>query len=145
MQLSHAGRHQPVSLLPGEGERQWLGGSGVWGARGLGDLQITLPAALLISKVAVIRSSCWGRRWEGVKSYTRSYKQCVPINQIKAERVYFQKVCFLHRAWRQRAFGGRGEGREEKRGRVRGGERIELAVLISAGWISHSQQREQLP
>lgn len=83
---------------------------------GPGDLQITLRAALLISKVAVIRSSCWGRRWEGVKSYTRSYKQCVPINQIKAGRVYFQKVCFLRRACRQRAFGGRGEGEGGKKG-----------------------------
>lgn len=86
------------------------------GSGGLGELRIPLPAAPLISKVAVIRSSCWGRRWEGVKSYTRSYKQCVPINQIKAERVYFQKVCFLHRAWRQRAFGGRGEGEGGKEG-----------------------------
>lgn len=137
-----------TSLSPsclGRGSGSGWGAVGCGGPGGLGDLQITLPAALLISKVAVIRSSCWGRRWEGVKSYTRSYKQCVPINQIKAERVYFQKVCFLHRAWRQRAFGGRGKGREEKRGRVRGGERIELAVLISAGWISHPQQREQLP
>lgn len=92
---------------------------GCGGALGTPD---PLPAALLISKVAVIRSSCWGRRWEGVKSYTRSYKQCVPIKQIKAGRVYFQKVCFLRRACRQRAFGGRGKQREEKRGRVRGGE-----------------------
>lgn len=34
MQLSHAGRHQPVSLLPGEGERRCPGGSGVWGGLG---------------------------------------------------------------------------------------------------------------
>lgn len=67
-------------------------------AGGLGDLQITLPTILLISKVAVIRSSCRGHRWEGVKSYAWSYKQCVPINQIKAAGVYFQKVCFLCRA-----------------------------------------------
>lgn len=85
-------------------------------ARGLGDLQITLPAGLLISKVAVIRSSCWGRRWEGVKSYARSYKQCVPINQIKAERVYFQKVCFLRGALETKSFWGRGEGEGGKKG-----------------------------
>jgi len=106
------GGHQPVSLLPGEGER--LGRAG-----GPGDLQITFPGSLLISKVAVIRSSCWGRRWEGVKSYARSYKQCVPINQIKAERVYFQKVCFLRRARRQRAFGRRGEGEGGKKGELK--------------------------
>lgn len=105
---------------------------------GLGDLQIALPTSLLISKVAVIRSSCWGRRWEGVKSYARSYKQCVPINQIKAERVYFQKVCFLCRAQRQRAFGGRGEGEGGKiRGKARGGERTALAMLTSAGRMAH--------
>lgn len=127
MQLAHAGGHQHVSLLPGAGERMGRVG-------GLGDLQIALPTSLLISKVAVIRSSCWGRRWEGVKSYARSYKQCVPINQIKAERVYFQKVCFLRRARRQRAFGGRGEGEGGKiRGRARGGERTALAMLTSAG------------
>lgn len=34
MQLSHAARHQPVSLLPGEGERRCPGGSGVWGGLG---------------------------------------------------------------------------------------------------------------
>jgi len=42
----------------------------------------------------------------------------VPIKQIKAGGVYFQKVCFLHGARRQRASGGRGEGKEEKRRRV---------------------------
>lgn len=101
------------------------------------------PAALLISKVAVIRSSCWGRRWEGVKSYTRSYKQCVPINQIKAERVYFQKVCFLHRAWRQRAFGGRGEGEGGKGGELEEGrDRVCRADLC---WVDLTLQCQWLP
>lgn len=104
------------SCLGRGGGSGWGGWWGAGRAGGLGDLQITLPAGLLISKVAVIRSSCWGRRWEGVKSYARSYKQCVPINQIKAERVYFQKVCFLRRAWRQRALGGRGRRRGKKKG-----------------------------
>lgn len=129
------GGHQPVSLLPGEGEqpgREWGAGR----AGGLGDFQITLPAGLLISKVAVIRSSCWGCRWEGVKSYARSYKQCVPINQIKAERVYFQKVCFLRRARDKELLGEEGKEREGKRGRAGGGERMLWLALAGPGGAS---------
>lgn len=109
MQLVHRG---DTGLSPSHLMQCHRGG---W--RGRGDLPGTLPASPLISKVAVIRSSCWGHRWEGVKSYARSYKQCVPINQIKAGGVYFQKVCFLHGAKRQRASWGRGKEREKKKGR----------------------------
>lgn len=108
MQLVWGGQ-QPISLTPDVALRR----CGVHR-----DLLITLPTGPLISKVAVIRSSCWGCRWECVKSYAQGYKQCVPIKQIKAGGVYFQKVCFLHGARRQRASGGRGEGKEEKRRRV---------------------------
>lgn len=65
----------------------WEGG--LWTGR-LAWLQIALPTSLLISKVPVIRSSFQVHRWEGVKSYTRNYKQCILVKRSKRREFIFR-------------------------------------------------------